>query len=377
MNRLPVSFPVFVLLIVLVSHIKAEFDLTNFLIKNEALKTVLKRLGKSMKKNLVFDNSITHILNQNVNLSITRISNMELFKLLLKMHKLKYEKFNDSTYVITRYGKSFGFDGQTKRFKVFKLNYIDPATVFEVLRTTSPYKERIDILNYAPVRTKTGDYGIYAYDNEKNFKLVEELLGNLDIKPKDVLVKVKILQVKSEFLKRNKITGEIENNKIASRIILNKLESNIESSEITTLKDVSLRVQDRKEASIDFVVSVFLPGSSIQNGASYTFWQNVDIGLKLSVRPYIRGKWVDLDIKLSDSESDDKDASGIKEKRMKINSRKFSSSVKVKSGETVFIGGLLEDTNKYSNGYNKVSYTNLKNPVKKHLILLVTPTIIK
>jgi len=279
------------------------------------------------------------------------------------------------------------------------------------LGKTTLSRGEIEIIPYSPTNT------IIINATPKDYKAVIELLKELDIIPRQVLVKILILEVSLlddknfgvEYAAISKAFGKNFSGSIAGTSLglstagalasggltaslvndnffatLNALES---KSMLKVLASPHILARDGVEANIDI-------GEEVPLVASRTFIDNReeisierrDTGVILSVTPHINSSGlVTLDLSLEMSNVAGAVVEG--ESDIRIFQRKTSNSMVVQDGQSILIGGLIKNQDEVietkvpllgdipilKNLFRNVTKIKSKN----ELILLITPTVLK
>lgn len=173
------------------------------------------------------------------------------------------------------------------------------------------------------------------------------------------------------------------------------LNASAKNNNFNVISSPSLMVLNNQEASIkvgDSVpirssVSSNLSGNSNNGIVQTSQIQMLDTGVNLSVRPRVNsGGLVLMDILQSVNEAKTTDTSKEIDSPT-ISKREIETSVAVQSGETIVLGGLIDDKNTYNRDGVPILHElpligplfggTSKNNTKKELVVLLTPRVMK
>jgi len=169
---------------------------------------------------------------------------------------------------------------------------------------------------------------------------------------------------------------------VTAGAVLQALDSN---GLLNILSTPNILTSDNKEAEINVGENVPFQGSATQSAiGTTTSVDRKDIGINLKIKPQINGKdYVRLDISQEISSVKDNKGQAVD---LVTTKRSAKTSIVVKSGKTVVIGGLIQDQE--NNSVSKVPFlgdipglgwlfkTTSKTRTKTNLLILLTPNIV-
>lgn len=252
----------------------------------------------------------------------------------------------------------------------------------------------------------------------RDYRIVRQILKELDIMPRQVVIEAIIAEVSLdrstqfgiEALLTTKSTtlgtefGKVGLEDIAKRVIpgggftynvirgdviatLNALAS---ENKVHILSTPKIIASDNKEASIDIGSEVPLVSTEFRDvsavGAVQTTIERRDTGVILKVTPHINSTGlVSLELDIEVSEAQEQTVAGQSD--ISIFQRKADTSLVVQDGQTLLIGGLMED--KRSRGREEVPFlgrlpllgfffsSTTRTSKQTELIALITPHVVR
>ena len=251
----------------------------------------------------------------------------------------------------------------------------------------------------------------------RDYRIVRQILKELDIMPRQVVIEALIAEVSldrstqfgiealfttksttvgtefgaiaADIAKRAIPAGGLTYNVVRGDVIatLNALAS---ENKVHILSTPKIIASDNKEASIDVGAEVPLVSTEFRDvvaaGRVQTTIERRDTGVILKVTPHINSTGlVTLDLDLEVSEAQPKTVAGQTD--ISIFQRKALTSLVVQDGQTLLIGGLMEDTRRRSREEvpffgrlpllgNLFSSTN-RSMKQTELIALITPHVVR
>jgi|GEM_PF-5178625 len=221
--------------------------------------------------------------------------------------------------------------------------------------------------------TKRKVKAIYAYETRDNLDIIGKFLDSIDIKRKQVLISMKVLEIDSNYTDELGVDTTFDGNANSlnvsklKNISSVKLESTLqfleEKNRAKVLASPSIRAIDGHSAKIDIYKTVTIKTKEakevevsntsgtegISNVSTGTDWKVVDIyreedlGLKMEVIPFINdNKEITLDVSVSETAENGETPEGI----MIIAQRKTDTIIRLKDGESVIMGGLISKRDK-------------------------------
>ncbi len=163
-----------------------------------------------------------------------------------------------------------------------------------------------------------------------------------------------------------------------------------EVSDVRTLAAPSLLVRNNAQATITVGTQVPVQSSSISTGTNnvVSSAQYVSTGVTLSVTPRINpGGLVYLDIQHDVSFPGERDEDISTSGNPPINSKQVNSQVAVQSGQTVFLGGLIQESSAVSQsglpflsrvpGIGRLFGSKISANTRSETLVMITPTVIE
>jgi len=410
----------------------------NISFKDFELKDVLETLGKMMEVNVIFDDSAQKEAKKKVNLAVNKMALIDIFNLVLKMYDLKYKKFNEETYIIMTKKKfvESNYDEDRRIRKFIKLVNADPDDVIKTLKETEPYKSTINPKNIKVIK-KIGEglkgaskvVGVFVYDTPENIKLIEDFIKVMDVKRKQVIISVRFMEVsrlvsqklgldidfnptgsgddgfdkfidpkifqnfRAKLIKRG--GARVSTDKLVLSATLDFLEQN---NFTTTIASPSIRTLDGHKASLNissvqpvqFAKPVVTTNAAGDQTTTITYdWRDLDFGVVLNVTPIIHNdNEVSLDIDIKNNSIGDKVEGNDQTFRYGSTKNDIKTLVRVKDGETVIMGGIINKTHSESIKtvpfFNKLPFigklfdhkTTEDAAGNKELVIFITPYIV-
>ena len=362
------------------------------LFKDLSLKDALQTLSKMMNVNLIIHESVE---DKKVNFYVENLSLDELLDLLIQTNDLVKKPHNDNTFVIME--KESARDYGKKVYRTFKLVNAKPDEVVKMIKDSKSLSEKIDTENFA-INERIS--ALSVYDTEENLRLVESIISNIDEKVKQAVIEVKLVEINRTSLRNMGIKLDnyaIKVGDIGRLPTTYELPAALEFLEqdqkAKVLASPKIRAIHGKKASINIGEVIPVPYFRYENatnaallGASpqvYKEYRDVQVGIRLDVMPEIsRDNEISLELKTTvDSVLDINEDGQIRKAE-----RKTDTFVRIKNGETVVLGGLINrqgtDTRKSPSLLNKVpllrgllSHTDY-DLRDSEMIMLVTPRLV-
>lgn len=354
------------------------------------LKDSLQALSKMMNINLIIHESVE---DKKVNFYVENLSLDELFDLLIDTNGLVKKHYGDNTYIVCK--RESANDFGEKIYKTFKLVNSKPDEIIQMIKSNKSLSEKIDTESLsANARINS----ISVYDSLENIKLIEKVIKSADEKLKQTVIEVKLVEIDRKGLKQlgvkldNTSSNVSDIGHLPSNYALPAtLENLAQNSKAKILASPKIRAVHGKTASINIGKVIPVPyynyekstntfGSSSQTQKEY---KDVQVGIKLEVTPEISR---DNEISMSLNTSIDSVLGFNRDGQIIKSERDTNTYVRVKNGETVIIGGLINE-----NGFEPKKPTSFisKVPILKGLsshpkseinrtetILLVTPRLV-
>lgn len=361
------------------------------LFKDLSLKDALQTLSKMMNINLIIHESVE---DKKVNFYVENLSLDELLDLLIETNGLVKKPHNDNTYVICT--KESAGDFGKKQYKTFKLVNSKPEEIINMIKSSKSLSERIDTENFS-VNERINS--ISVYDVADNISLIEKIIESVDEKLKQAVIEVKLVEINRTGLKQLGIKldnysmnvsdiGHLPSN-YALPATLEFLE---QDSKAKVLASPKIRAVHGKKASINIGKVIPVPYYKYENASNsylgyipqvYKEYRDVQVGIRLEVTPEIsRDNEISMELNTTvDSVLDINDDGQITKSE-----RNTNTYVRVKNGETVVMGGLINE-----NGTETKTSPSLINKIpllktltthgktetnSSEMIMLVTPRLV-
>jgi len=344
------------------------------------LRDTFQTISKITHLNIVVDNTVKE---RNVNLFINDMKLKDVMDLILTTYQLDGHKFNDNTFIVTeKYeGKKFVKD---KIRRVFQLINAKPADVVDLLKANHELSSRL-ALDSITVDERIN--ALIVYDTPENVKILTDIIKGIDKKLKQVRIDVKLVEINKNDLDQFGVNidnlpisfaiKDIGHIKKTSGDIITTLQMLTQKKHAKILSSPIIRVVDGKEATINVGETIPVPyytydGISINNGGynNTTYdpqgrpinnsnynnsninvtgdqlryvqplkqYRDIDVGIKLTVKPKIHeDNEIALDVNLNVSSVISISEDGQVHKATKDT----ETYVRVKDGETVVLGGLI------------------------------------
>lgn len=369
------------------------------LFRDLSLKDALQTLSKMMDINLIIHESVE---DKKVNFYVENLSLDELLDLLIDTNGLVKKPYNDNTYVIL--AKENYSDFGEKQYRTFKLVNAKPDEVVNMIRSSKSLSEKINTENFSlNERINT----ISVYDIPENLSLIEKIIDSVDEKLKQAVIEVKLIEINHNDAKELGLLLDSYSVKVfdgkkvpsflgaagAGTPIAAQLDLLERNNKIKVLSSPKIRAVHGKKASISIGKVYPIPYYRYEN-ASNTYWgyqpdkikeyRDVETGIKLSVTPEIsRDNEISLDINTT---IDDMLGEANDDGQYKRSQRTTNTYVRVKNGETVVMGGLInnqtDEVKQSPSLLNKIPLLktltshNSTTTTSQELIILVTPRLV-
>lgn len=361
------------------------------LFKDLSLKDALQTLSKMMNINLIIHESVE---DKKVNFYVENLSLDELLDLLIETNGLVKKPHNDNTYVICT--KESAGDFGKKQYKTFKLVNSKPDEIINMIKSSKSLSERIDTSNFS-VNERINS--ISVYDIADNISLIEKIIESVDEKLKQAVIEVKLVEINRTGLKQLGIKLDNYSMNVAD---IGHLPSNYalpatlefleQDSKAKVLASPKIRAVHGKKASINIGKVIPVPYYKYENASNsylgyipqvYKEYRDVQVGIRLEVTPEIsRDNEISMELNTTvDSVLDINDDGQITKSE-----RNTNTYVRVKNGETVVMGGLINE-----NGTETKTSPSLINKIpllktltthgktetnSSEMIMLVTPRLV-
>jgi general secretion pathway protein D len=384
--------------------------------KNTNIKEVFELLSKLSGINILFDEEIKA---QPVTVFVKDVSFQYAMNLLLSTNKLFMKKLNADTIIIIPKTKAKMDQYQDLVMKTFYLNNAKSKDVVNLLRSMLDTKKVYvnEVLNSITVR-----------DTPEKIKLVEKIIAANDLKEAEVILDVEILEISrtnalsygwnfqpgltiGASVSGTKLTPEnpsISNVGITQGISLsqfrNATSDNIvltlpsllltmikQDSDAQTLANPRVRVLNNKTAKFHIGDRIPIQTSTVQSTSTVAVtstFEYKDVGIKLNIEPNVHlSNTVTLKMALEISSLGDAIDFGNGQKQYKFGTRNVDTTINLRDGETVIIGGLIKDEERKSTNkipllgdipvLGKLFSRSDDGTVKTDILMSITPNIVR
>ena len=382
-----------------VSGLSAAFQKSISLEFREApLRTVFEAMGRGGGVNFVFDKDVRG--DAKVTIYLKEVSLDEAMRVILSTQQLERKLLNDKSVLIYPNTQAKQREHQELVTRSFYLNNADVKQAQALVRMMAKTRdifidERLNLL--------------VARDTPEVIAMIEQLISGLDLPEPEVMLDVEVLEVETsrddqfglnwpsevtyglpgtasvvELGQRNAFRSMV-----ANPVLTAKLKGGTGASNV--LANPKLRARNKEKAKIQIgdKVPVFTSTSTANVGVS-TAVTYIDVGLSLEVEPSIQlDNEVVMKVNLEVSSLGLKESSGGSQptSAYRIGSRKASTSLRLRDGETQVLAGLISDEDRKSiNGLPYLSEAPMlgrlfgvqgDNRKKSEIVLLITPRVLR
>lgn len=380
--------------------------------RNTNIKDVFEVLSKLSGINIMFDDEVK---SQPVTLFFKDVSFQFALNLLLSTNKLFMKKVSDDTIIIIPKSKAKTNQYQDLMVKTFYLNIAKAKDIVKLLRSMLDIKKIYvnDTLNSVTIR-----------DTPEKMRLVGKVIAANDLKEAEVILDVEILEIsRSNSLKYGwnftpglTTTGTVQTlNELgepettpAAGIALSEI-SNLsrknmfltlpslvvnlikQDSDAQTLANPRVRVLNNNKAQFHIGDTIPFQTSTVQSTTvSYATsnFEYKDVGIKLTIEPLIHlNSTVTLKLALEISNLGDAIEFGNGQKQYKVGKRRTETTINLRDGETVIIGGLIKDEERKSRVkipllgdipfLGKLFSSSDDGTIKTDILMSITPNIVR
>ncbi len=382
----------------------------------------IEALAKMMGKNVILDASVMGENSKKTTLFIEdKLSIEDIFDIILRANDLEKIKYNENTFIIVKKGQNK--DKYLNRYvRIYRLKGGEDT---EGLGSN---EETVQLLNTLLQDMKITDKELkltfdkrtntlVAYGTEDKLKILDKLVAKLDKKVGQVVIAMRVMEISREA--KNALGVSLKNLsqstgssvptlnsggvfpidiKTIGQISLTKLDATIDLLEnknyVKTIASPILRTINKQQANIHIGKEVpvkmeklnpIYEGGKVVGYATETEWQTANIGIEMNITPIIHNdKEVTLKIQfdISDADLTNVEIGGHFVK----SSRKIDTIVRLKSGETIMLGGLMrrqEGNQKYKLPFfsklpliGKFFKYKTNNYSKSELVILLTAFVV-
>jgi general secretion pathway protein D len=384
--------------------------------KNTNIKEVFELMSKLSGINILFDEEVRA---QPVTVFVKDVSFQYALNLLLSTNKLFMKKISADTIIIVPKTKPKMDQYQDLIMKTFYLNNARAKDAVNLLRSMLDTRKVYvnEVLNSITVR-----------ETPEKVKLVEKIIAANDLKEAEVILDVEILEIArtnalsygwnfqpglviGASVSGTKLTPEnpnISNVGVTQGLSLTQFRNltgdNIimtlpsllltlikQDSDAQTLANPRVRVLNNKQAKFHIGDRIPIQTSTVQSTTTVAVtstFEYKDVGIKLAIEPIVHlNNTVSLKMNLEISSLGDAIDFGNGQKQYKFGTRNTDTSINLRDGETVIIGGLIKDEERKSSNkipllgdlpvIGKLFSRNDDGTVKTDILMSITPNIVR
>jgi len=360
--------------------------------RDTQLKVIIEALAKGTGVNFILDKDVKS--NLKASLFIRDVSLDEAIDMLVQSNQLKKKVLSENSVVIYPDTALKVRQYQDLIIRSFFLEYADPVTLSKLLTS---------MLSIRNIQTDERLPMIMIKDVPEVMVLAEKLIKSQDIAEPEVMLEMNILEVRRSAITDKGVTWPtqltvLSDNGLTLAALKDVGSENLGVSPTPSLvfdgKDTNanllanprIRVKNKEKANIHIGDRVPIITSNVSsNGVISDNVQYIDTGLKLDVEPNISMAG-DVDIKLTLDVSSIV-GTPVAGEPPQIGSRRTSTQLRLKDGETQVLAGLISDEDRKT--VNKIPglgdlpvigrlfSKHFDEKVKTELILTITPHIIR
>ncbi len=375
--------------------------------KNTNIKEVFELLSKLSGINILFDEEVKA---QPVTVFLKDVSFQYALNLLLSTNKLFMKKLSTDTIIIIPKTKTKMDQYQDLVMKTFYLTNAKAKDMVNLLRSMLDTRKVYvnEVLNSITLR-----------ETPEKIKLVEKIISANDLKEAEVILDVEILEIaRSKTLKygwnfnpglsasaaiqgstagavpgsisltdlRN-VTGDNVMLSIPG-VVVNLLKQDADAQ---TLANPRVRVLNNRQAKFHIGDRIPIQTSTSQAttvGTVVSTFEYKDVGIKLNIEPNVHlNNTVTLKMTLEISTLGDALDFGNGQKQYKFGTRNTDTTINLRDGETVIIGGLIKDEERKSSNkipllgdipiLGKLFSSSDDGTIKTDILMSITPNIVR
>ncbi len=378
--------------------------------KNTNIKEVFELLAKLSGINIMFDEEVKA---QPITVFVKDVSFQYALNLLLSTNKLFMKKISADTIIIIPQNKSKSDQYQDLMVKTYYLNYAKSKELVNLLRSMLDVKKVYvnEVLNSITIR-----------DTPEKITLVEKMIAANDLKEGEVILDVEILEIsRSNSLKYGwnftnglsvsgtigKKGGTTDTTSSGTGITLSDLRNSKtdifmslpgvvvnlikQDSDAQVLANPRVRVLNNKPAKFHIGDKIPIQTSVVQAavaGQTTSNFEYKDVGIKLNIEPTIHlNNTVTLKLGLEISTLGDALDFGNGQKQYKFGTRNTDTTINLRDGETVIIGGLIKDEERRGSVkipllgdipiLGKLFSSSDDGTIKTDILMSITPNIVR
>ena len=373
--------------------------------KNTNIKEVFELLSKLSGINIMFDEEVRA---QPVTIFVKDVSFQYALNLLLSTNKLFMKKISADTIIIVPKTKAKLDQYQDLVMKTFYLNSAKAKDMVNLLRS---------MLETRKVYVNEALNSLTVRDTPEKIKLVEKVIAANDLKEAEVILDVEILEIsRTNALKygwnftpsglsatanvqgSGDIAGQVTMKELSSLarediiltlpgIVVNLIK---QDSDAQTLANPRVRVLNGKPANFHIGDRIPIQTSTSQAttvGTVVSTFEYRDVGIKLNIEPNVHlNNTVTLKMKLEISSLGDAIDFG-NTIQYKFGTRNADTTINLRDGETVIIGGLIKDEERKTANkvpilgdipiLGKLFSSTDEGTIKTDILMSITPNIVR
>lgn len=369
------------------------------------LRSVFEALSRSQGLNFVFDKDVRG--DTRLTLFLRDVPLDEALRLLLRTQQLARQVLNANTLLIYPDTAAKQRQHQDLVTRTLYLTNADPKAVLGAIRTITKTQDVFvdERLNALVVR-----------DAPTVLRRIEALVATLDLPEPEVMLELEVLEVASsrldalglqwpEQLSLGLIGSDLANGSDdPARIVLSRglnLRATIANPALVatlrgsdgsthTLANPSIRARSREKAQVHVgeKLPVFASTAATANVAGTTTVSYLDVGIKLDVQPVVQlDNEVTIKVELEVSNLVREVAGPAGSVGYQIGTRRASTSLRLRDGETQVLAGLINDEDRRSAGgipglvglpvLGRLFGVHSDNRSQTEVVLLITPRVLR
>ncbi len=382
-------------------------------LKNTSIKEAFELLSKLSGINILFDEEVK---GQPVTVFIKDVSFQQALNLLLSTNKLFMKKISADTIIIIPKSKAKIDQYQDLMVKTFYLSTAKAKEMVNLLRS---------MLDTKKVYVNEAVNSLTVRDTPEKIKLVEKVITANDLKEAEVVLDVEILEINrtkslqygwnfnpgltvGASLQSSTGSSTTTSSTVPTSISLSQLRNlsgdNImlsipgvvlnlikQDSDAQTLANPRVRVLNNKKAQFHIGERIPIQTSTIQSttiAATTSTFEYKDVGIKFNIEPLVHlNSTVTLKLELEVSTLGDALTFGNGQIQYKFGTRKTDTTINLRDGETVIIGGLIKDEERKSTVkipvlgeiplLGKLFSSENNGTIKTDILMSITPNIVR
>ncbi len=321
--------------------------------RDAPLRSVLEGLARTHGINFVFDKDVR--VENRISISLRDVSIDEALRVILTTQQLERKVLNESTLLIYPATQAKQREHQELVTRSFYLVNTDVKQAQAMVRTLAKTRDLFvdERLNLLVIR-----------DTPEVVRLVEQLLGSLDVPDPEVMLEVEVIEISSSRLDEiglqwpetasyglpdpaTVITRADRGNlraSIANPPLVATLRETVSRGNILANPRLRARNHEKAKILIGEKLPVFASTPATANVAGTTTVTYLDVGLKLDVEPSVQlDNDVIMKVALEVSTLIAKVSGPAGSVGYQVGTRQASTSLRLRDGETQVLAGLIRD----------------------------------